>query len=168
MQLSKVFGYVAWHPVAYNDLLPEVRAPYYGHLFVSDFMGGSDTFRVKELGLGEDLVAAYAGYEDDQLQRVAIFNYDVWNEDGDSRPNRTFTLQVPGDVGSVEIQTLTSPGGATASSTFYWAGETWTYESNGLGEKVSGIEGSSTLDVSGGLVQIPVGASEAVIVHLVS
>lgn len=168
MQLSKVFGYVAWHPVAYNGLLPEVRAPYYGHLFVSDFMGGSNSFRVKELGLGEDLVAAYAGYENDQLQRVAIFNYDVWNEGGGPRPNRTFTLQVSGDVRSVNIQTLTSPGGTAANSTFYWAGETWTYETNGLGERVPGIEGSDTLDMSGGSVQVPVGASEAVIVHLIS
>ena len=168
MQLSKVFGYVAWHPVAYDDLLPEVRAPYFGHLFASDFMGGSDSFRVAEIDLDEDLIAAYAGYESDQLQRVAILNYEVWNEGDGSRPSCNFTLQVPENVRSVKVETLTSPGGATAYDTFYWAGQTWTYESNGLGERVPQTEAYTIAYVESGLVQVQVGASEAVIVFLLS
>ncbi|KAJ5587237.1 glycoside hydrolase family 79 protein [Penicillium hispanicum] len=167
MQLSKAFGYVAWHPVAYEDLEPEVRAPYYGHLFASEFIGGSDSFRVSEISLDDDLVAGYAGYENDLLKRVALINYNVWTEGNGSRPNSTFTLKLPDDVKSVTIETLTSPGGATANHTFYWAGQTWTFDSNGLGENVPQIDANTTLSVQGGSVQVEVGASEAVLVQLV-
>lgn len=168
MQLSKVFGYVAWHPVDYNGLSAEVRAPFFGHLFVADFMGGSSNFRVSEVELKDDLAAAYAGYENDQIKRVALFNYNAWSKGSGDRPSSTFTLSTPEGVKSVKIQKLTSPGGAKATDTFYWAGNTWTAASKGVAQRVSSVPESTTANVDKGSVTVSVGASEAVIVHYVS
>ncbi|OAQ85232.1 glycoside hydrolase family 79 protein [Purpureocillium lilacinum] len=166
MQLGQVFGYVAWHPIAFDGLQPEVRSPYYGHLLVADFIGKSKAFRVSEVQTNDDLVAAYAGYEQDQLRRVAIINYKVWQKGSGARPARTFTLPVPRGVRSVKVQTLTSSGGASVNGTASWAGRTWTYENNGVGEKVPGLDEFTTVPVSGGRANVKIGASEAVIVHI--
>lgn len=166
MQLGQVFGYVAWHPIAFDGLQPEVRSPYYGHVLVADFIGKSKAFRVSEVQTNDDLVAAYAGYEQDQLRRVAIINYKVWQKGSGARPARTFTLPVPRGVRSVKVQTLTSSGGASVNGTASWAGRTWTYENNGVGEKVPGLDEFTTVPVSGGRANVKIGASEAVIVHI--
>ncbi|UNI24889.1 hypothetical protein JDV02_010608 [Purpureocillium takamizusanense] len=171
MQLGQVFGYVAWHPIAFAGLQPEVRAPYYGHLFVGDFIGRSKAFRVSEVPVGAEedgLVAAYAGYEHDRLQRVAIINYEVWQQGaGPQRPSRTFAVPVPRGVRSVRVQTLTSAEGASSlNGTVSWAGRTWTYENDGVGARVPGVEEFTTVRVVGGRANVEVGASEAVIVHV--
>lgn len=168
MQLGKIFGYVAWHPVAFDGILPEVRAPYYGHLFVADFIGSTHDFRIKELDLGDDLVASYAGYEHNQLKRVAIINFNVWNEGDGPRPSKEFELEVPRGIHQVRVEKLTSPGGTSANNTYYWAGQTWTYETNGIGQlvAVSANAGPTTVAVRGGRVPLAVGASEAVMVHI--
>lgn len=164
MQLSKVFGYVAWHPAAYDGLQPEVRAPYYGHLFVGDFMNGSRDFRMSEIPSNDDLLAVYAGYEKNQLARVAIINYEVWNPSYGERPTREFTVKVPKGVLSARISTLTSPGGASSLEGFYWAGRTWTFANNGLGQIVQ----QEYIEVTAehGDIQVSVGATEAVLVTL--
>lgn len=166
MQLSMAFGYAAWHPVAYDGLEPAVIAPYYGHLLVADFMKGSIDFRVSEIQTDDDLLAAYAGYELDQLKRVAIMNYEVWNTGDGERPIQKFDLTVPGFITSVRISTLTSPGGASATSEFYWAGQTWTYANDGVAQTVS--QKYEEASVRDGHVVVTVGASEAVIVTLCS
>lgn len=166
MQQSKVFGYVAWHPVYFDAIVPEVRSPYYGHLFVADFMGGSPAFRISEIDTDDDLLAVYAGYEHSQLKRVAIINYDVWEEGDGPRPRRNFTIQGPFGTGVAKVQTLTSPGGTSANSTFYWAGQTWTYANNGIGKRVPGQQKSTIVPDLSGNIQVDVGASEAVIVHI--
>lgn len=166
MQLSKAFGYAAWHPVAYDDLEPAVIAPYYGHLLVADFMKGSGNFRVSEIQSNDDLLAAYAGYEYDQLKRIVIMNYEVWNTGDGERPTRKFDLEVPDDIQSVRIFILTSPGGASATSDFYWAGQTWTYANDGVGQAVHQRYAEAL--VRDGHVLVTVGASEAVIVTLCS
>lgn len=164
MQLSKVFGYVAWHPVAYNDLEPEVRAPYYGHLFVGDFMNGTNNFRVSEIQSDDDLLAAYAGYEDNKLARVAIINYEVWDSSDGDRPTREFTVKVPANISSAHVSTLTSPGGASSLQDFHWAGQTWTFANNGTGEVVQ--QEYTEAKVENGQIQVSVGATEAVLVTL--
>lgn len=164
MQLSKVFGYVAWHPVAYDGLEPEVRAPYYGHLFVGDFMNGTRDFRVSEIPSNDDLLAAYAGYHNNKLSRVAIINYEVWNPSDGDRPTRNFTVNVPKNISSARISTLTSPGGASSLKDFYWAGQTWTFASNGTGQAVQ--KEYIDANVENGQVQVSVGATEAVLVTL--
>ncbi|KAH8799678.1 hypothetical protein F5884DRAFT_863286 [Xylogone sp. PMI_703] len=168
MQLGKIFGYVAWHPVAFDGILPEVRAPYYGHLFAADFMGSTHDFRIKELDLGNDLVVSYAGYEHNKLERVALFNFDVWDEGEGPRPSKEFELEVPRGIRQVKVEKLTSPGGTIANSTYYWAGQTWTCETNGIGQWASpGANAEPSIaPVRGGRVQLVVGASEAVIVHM--
>ena len=166
MQLSKVFGYVAWHPVAYDGLEPEVRAPYYGHLFVGDFMNESRDFRMCELPTSDDLLSAYAGYDQNQLARVAIINYEVWNPAGEERPRREITFKVPEEISSARVFTLTSPGGASSLEEFYWAGQTWTYANNGIGHFVQQEYIEAT--VENGQVLVSVDASEAVLVKLYS
>ncbi|KAI5455612.1 hypothetical protein BGZ63DRAFT_429703 [Mariannaea sp. PMI_226] len=164
MQLGKVFGYVAWHPVFYDDIVPQVRSPYYGHLFVSDFMGGSKVFRVIEVPTDDDLLAVYAGYENNHLKRVAIINFDIWQGEG-CRTYRTFTIQAPPGARTGRVQTLTSSKGATANDTFYWAGHSWSYESNGKARKVHGLQEYQNSPVFNGKLKVNVGASEAVMVH---
>jgi hypothetical protein len=167
MQLSKVFGYVAWHPVSFDGILPEVRSPYYGHLFVAEFIGGSKAFRVNEVATDDDLLAVYAGYEHDTLKRMAVINYDVWEKGSNTqRPKRTFKIKVPSGIGHATVQKLTSPQGTSAKSTFYWAGKTWTYANNGIGKEVPGQKVTETVLASSGYIEVVVGASEAVMVHL--
>lgn len=165
MQLSTVFGYVAWHPVFFDGIVPEVRSPYYGHLFVADFIGGSKAFRVSEVATGDDLLAVYAGYEHDKLKRMAVINYDVWEKDSNQRPKRTFKIKVPSGMGNATVQTLTSPQGTSANSTFYWAGKTWTYANNGIGKEIPGQKESETVLASSGYIEVDISASEAAMIH---
>ncbi|KAK2589849.1 hypothetical protein QQS21_012471 [Conoideocrella luteorostrata] len=163
MQLGQVFGYAAWHPVTIGDISPQVRSPYYGHLFAADFIGKSNAFRVKELDTGDDLSAVYAGYDAGVLNKMAIINFDVWRGDG-SRPTRSFKIQIPAGVKSVQVRTLTSAGGATTSGSFSWAGQTWTHQNNG----VASPEHPSSVSIKAvdGFVNIAVGASEAALILL--
>jgi hypothetical protein len=105
-----------------------------------------------------------AGYEHGQLARVSIINFDVWNSGNGTRPSRQFELKTPKGIKSVQVQALTCPGGMTATRNLSWAGETWTYASNGIGQKV-GPE-TAVVDVKDGHAQINVGASEAVMIHM--
>lgn len=169
MQLSEVFGYVAWWPAFYESIVPQVRSPYYGHLFVADFMGGSSSFRVSELPLSDDLLAAYAGYENEELKRVAVVNFDVWELGYGNRPSRMVSIQAPSGTSLATVRTLTSPEGASATNeSFYWAGETWTYQSNGIGVPVPGQQQIRIVPDVHGQVSVAVGASEAVMVSFES
>lgn len=167
MQLGQIFGYVAWHPIFFDGISPEVRSPYYGHLFAAEFMGGSADFRVSEISQDDDLVAAYAGYDHGELKRVAVVNYDVWeSSSGERRPTRSFTIKVPLTTLFAKVQTLTSADGTSAYSDFYWSGKTWTYETNGNEARVPGQQEYKIVPALLGEIKVEVGASEAVLVHL--
>ena len=166
MQLSIVFGYVAWHPVYYNGNVPEVRSPYYGHLFVSDFMGGSSSFRVAQIDVDSDYLAAYAGYGNNELTRLVIINFNVWIPGSENRPSEAFEIEVPSSVSSGVVTTLTSPGGATAmNEDFSWGGMTWTYAKDGLPQKFKGASGPRTIMANERMLKLEVGASEAVMIQ---
>lgn len=167
MQLGQVFGYVAWHPIQFDaNTPPRVLAPYYGHLFVADFMSGSDSLRVAEVPTSyPSRTAAYAAYDHDVLARIAVINYDVWHGEG-RRPKREVEVVVPRGVTWVKVQTLTAPGGTGAMRGIYWGGRTWTFESGGVGVRVKGVKEFELFRARNGRVTVMVGASEAVLVHL--
>lgn len=51
---------------------------------------------------------------------------------------------------------------------FWWSGQTWTYESNGVGVPVDGVDEFETLPVEGGgVARLAADASSAVIVTLI-
>ena len=59
LQQGTLFGYASWIPVVVNGIDPEVRAPYYGSLFVADAMGGTERLQVKNIDLESDTLSAY-------------------------------------------------------------------------------------------------------------
>lgn len=165
MQLSKVFGYVAWHPVAFNDIVPSVRSPYFGHLFAADFMGKSSSFRVAEIATGDDQLAVYAGYDMGKLTRLAIINYNVWNGNG-ARPVRSFAVNVPSGTTQGTVRVLTSNDGATALGNFYWSGLAFSYANHGVGTIAPGQPQPKTVQAQRGKITVDVGSSQAIILQL--
>lgn len=163
MQLGITFD-CAWGPASPKSSQMVVRAPYYAHAFVADFIGTATHFRIRELDVGHDLLSAYAGYVGGRLKRVAIINFDVWKPSDGKRPSRFVNLLVAPGVIAVNIRKLTAAGGATAEGNFTWAGETWTGENNGKSQLV-GSE-SSTVEVVNGTAQLKIEASQAVMVTI--
>jgi hypothetical protein len=166
MQQGVGFGYNAWHPVKYGNNEPDVRAPYYGQVFVADFIGTDPKLQIKHHDLKQDDFAAYAGYVSGKFQKVAMINFHTWNETDGKRPERSIKLKVPGGVNSVKVQLLTAPGGATAMQDFTWAGYSWTAVNKGIGAKV--VNDTMTVKVSDdNIAMLNVSASSAVLVDMV-
>ena len=166
MQLGQVFGYVAWHPIAFDGLTPGVRSPYFGHLLAAEFIGCSKDFRVAEVHTGDEKLAVYAGYEHGKLVRLVIINYDFWTGGCQTRPSRKVSFKVPSGVKSGRVSTMTSPGGAPATGNFYWAGQAFSYANMGVGTKAQGQQQPYAVQAARGSVSVNVGASEAVLVDL--
>ena len=165
MQLGQVFGYVAWHPIAVSGLQPSVRSPYFGHLLAAEFIGGSTSFQVAEVATGDDTLAVYAGYDNGKLVRVVVINYDLWNGSG-TRPTRDFTINVPSSTTAGTVKTLTSPGGGTATGSFYWAGLAFSHPNNGVGTVEPTQPQPQDVTAQNGKLTVTVGSSQAVLVQL--
>ncbi|KAJ6789724.1 hypothetical protein PWT90_00588 [Aphanocladium album] len=163
-------GFNLWLPGASGGMPPQVFANYYAQPFVADFVGSAGTVQVKNVPL-EPNVAAYVAYEVGAPKRVAIVNLNYWSKclskKGEQRLAQHVRLQTPPGVTKVRVVHLTSPNGASAKAkTITYAGSQWTYES--LGKEVTGVRNDGdVLAVNGGTVEIPVKASEAVIVHFI-
>lgn len=167
MQQGVGFGYAAWQPVAYNGTEsygPHVRAPYYGIVFVADFIGQNSELQISNIDLGNDWLSAYAGYESGELAKYAVVNLEAWNTtQNGTRPVQELSLEVPSTTNTIRVDYLTGPG-SDAFVNVTWAGDEWTYASNGLAVQVA--DTSKTVWVSGGVANVSVQASEAILVTL--
>ncbi|OAA75730.1 Glycoside hydrolase, superfamily [Akanthomyces lecanii RCEF 1005] len=160
-------GFDLWLPGASGNLSAQVFANYYAQPFVADFVGAAGNVQVKNVPL-EPNVAAYVAYEGGTAKRAAIVNLRYWSKcrsKAEARLAQHVRVQVPAGVAKVRVVHLTSPKGASArAKTVTYAGSQWTYESGG--KEVKGVRNDGdVLNVEGGVVDVPVKASEAVIVH---
>lgn len=163
-QQGIAFGCAGWYPIPFDGLPPAVRAPYYGYVLVADFIGTSSNVKVVDLDLGLDMVAAYAGYQDGQLEKVAVINFQVYESENGNRAKKTVRFKVPEGVNSVEVKTLTGPGASSIDGVFTWGGMSWTYESEGMGIQV--VNNTKIVDVKDYVASVAVGATEAVLITL--
>ncbi|KAM3509920.1 hypothetical protein MY11210_006110 [Beauveria gryllotalpidicola] len=170
-------GFNLWLPGASGNVSAQVFASYYAQPFVADLVGAAGTVQVKNVPL-EPNVSAYVAYEAGTPRRVAVVNLGYWSRCRSSSQDATTTtttttmrrvqkvrITAPAGVAKVRVVHLTSPQGASArAKTVTYAGSQWTYES--LGKEVKGVRNDGdVLTVQGGVVDVPVKASEAVIVH---
>ena len=162
-------GYSGWNPINYDspyETVPAgVHSPYYGYLFVADFIGNTGTSRMTNIDLNREILAAYAAYENDTLSRVALVNLEYWLSNSSTpRPNTTVSLSLPSDATSVQVSTLTGPD-SQAMQNITYAGIKYTYES--LGKPM--VVGQETFEyaVQNGSVNLTVPASEAWLISLV-
>ncbi|KGQ10225.1 hypothetical protein BBAD15_g4442 [Beauveria bassiana D1-5] len=156
-----------WLPGASGNVSAQVFARYYAQPFVADFVGAAGTVQVKNEPL-EPNVSAYVAYEAGTPRRVAVVNLGYWSRCHNSmttRRSQKVRITAPAGVAKVRVVHLTSPQGASArAKTVTYAGSQWTYES--LGKEVKGVRNDGdVLTVQGGVVDVPVKESEAVIVH---
>ncbi|OAA72529.1 hypothetical protein ISF_01602 [Cordyceps fumosorosea ARSEF 2679] len=156
-----------WLPgVSGGDATGEVLARFYAQPFVADVVGTARTVQVKNVPL-EPNISAYVAYEAGVPRRAAVVNLQYWSKcrSEATRVARWVRVQAPAGVDRVRVVHLTSPQGATArSKTVTYAGSQWTAES--AGKEVKGVRNDGdVLTVAGGTVDVPVKASEAVIVH---
>ena len=167
-------GYDGWQPVEYNTALygleqPATLPPYYGYLFVADFIGPdpSSDLKISNIDLNSEQASAYAGYEGGNLTKIALVNTEYWLSDwGIPRPTQTFTIAVPEGVSSVVVDKLLGPDGAGSKNNITWAGESYGFESGG--KAVAATDSSETYPVVDGEVSVDVPAVEAWLLKLVS
>ncbi len=170
LQQAMSSGFSLWLPAPSGNTSAQVLASYYAQPFVADFVGAAGNVQVKNVPL-EPNVAAYVAYEGGTPRRVAIVNLQYWSKcrskDASRRAQRV-RVQVPLGVDKVKVVHLTSPKGASASaSSMTYAGSQWTYDS--MGREVTGVRNDGdVLAVEGGVVDVSVKASEAVILHFIS
>lgn len=174
-------GFDLWLPQASAGVAPQVFASFYAQPLVADFVGNAaatagttTTTQVASVSVDDDPtggnIAAYVAFVDGAPVRLAVVNFDYWNQSSSTtaRTAANISVSVPANVTSVTVDKLSSPLGAGASAdTMTYAGSQWTYES--LGREVTGVrDDSETLAVAGdGVVYISVNQSSAVLVHLV-
>jgi hypothetical protein len=171
MQQGTGFNFPAWQPVNHKgteQFTPHVRAPYYGYVFVADFIGPSKDYslRIKNLDLKNHTLSAYAGYESGTLQKIAVVNLFQWNStETIPRPVERLTLDLPTDVKQVTVEKLTGPGASSFNGTT-WGGVEWSFGSHGIGVRVA--NDTQTVDVTtSGVVDVSVQASEAILVRMI-
>ena len=109
-------------------------------------------------------MTAYAFYSGPSLSKVALVNLDFWDGAGD-RPEMEVDLAglAPGRA-QAEVKRLTAPKGSLDLEGTSWAGETWTWESNGMPVKAGDGNGTESVQIEGGKAKVKVGATEAVLV----
>ncbi|KAM3500565.1 hypothetical protein MY10362_006288 [Beauveria mimosiformis] len=169
-QAMRAGGSNLWLPGGSGNVSAQVFARYYAQPFVADFVGAAGTVQVKNVPL-EPNVSAYVAYEAGTPRRVAVVNLGYWSRcrssssSSTTRRSQKVRITAPAGVEKVRVVHLTSPQGASArAKTVTYAGSQWTYES--LGKEVKGVRNDGDmLTVQGGVVDVPVKESEAVIVH---
>ncbi|KAJ4490763.1 hypothetical protein J3R30DRAFT_132849 [Lentinula aciculospora] len=125
--------------------------------------------------LTSEKISAYAIYESSSLARIALINFNEWNNTTPyARPNAVFRITLPHPTGnttgsnsnSVSMRTLTAPGGASADNELTFGGIMWNYTTQGLPQQVESVPGTVVVERStkDGSITVEVGASEAVLI----
>ncbi|KAI0768691.1 glycoside hydrolase superfamily [Trametes elegans] len=140
-----------------------VYSPYYGAVFVSDFLG-SDGVKVAMLDDGRSAVATYAVYSSSNTPlRLLVLNSNYFDGSG---TRSTASVSFTGLTGGTkQAKRLTAPAATSrvdqdASVTIGGGG---TFDTNCAKR---GSEGTESVVVGGGALTVSVQASEALIVYL--
>lgn len=152
---------------------PRVQAPYYALPFVADFIGktvGGGDRGVVNVDLGSPFLSAYAMFEGANLARVAVVNLRAYGGGGEDRSAVKVRLENLGGVGQVTVGRLHAAEGTAAGGwdvngkNITWAGQQWSYKADrGNGH---GRVQRKTLPVTGGVVEVVIPDTEAVIVYV--
>ncbi|KXX78631.1 Beta-glucuronidase [Madurella mycetomatis] len=147
---------------------PRVQAPYYALPFVADFIGKtvSGTRGVTNIDLGSPFISAYTMFEGTALARIAVVNLREYAGEG-TRNAVKIRLENLGNIDQVQVGRLHAAAGTAAGGfdvngrNITWAGQEWSYQvDRGNGH---GTEQRTTLPVAGGVVEVVIPDTEAVI-----
>ena len=131
----------------------------YALLFTANFLGNTTGLQVAVVQRSE-MFTAYAGFEGGKLTVMAMVNREYYDE-STGRPAVSRAVTLPDSVESVEMTTLT--GTSSAGNNITWDGMTWDGD-NWM--SVRSRNGSGVLLPTGGVVDVDVAASEAVLLKL--
>lgn len=144
MQQGTGFAYAGWQPrpltgrkLARQWESQAVSAPYYGYLFVADFIGPAPEVQMQQIPIPEQsspqTVVAYGAYEGGKLNRVAFINLKECQSTNDCRES-TITIPLPPGMSKVTINKMTGPndhGTKAIGSNMAYTGKTYLWSNHG-------------------------------------
>jgi hypothetical protein len=167
LQSGLTFPFALWNPTytVKNKTVPaSVHPAFYGQIFSAEFRGASENVAVHNINLHRPFLSAYAAYDDDKLERVAIINLELAIANA-SRPHKTIKLDIASEAQAVIVKKLTSSeGGMAGANNITWDGMHWTAANGGQGLQV--LNDTETHYVKGRKLEFNVKASEAVIAFI--
>ena len=131
----------------------------YALLFTANFLGNTTGLQVAVVQRSETFTA-YAGFEEGNLTVMAMVNREYYDE-STARSAMFRAVTLPNGVTSVVMTTLT--GTSSAGSNDTWNGMTWD-EDDGM--SMTSRNGSNVLMPTGGVVDVNIAASEAVLLKM--
>ncbi|KAI0126520.1 glycoside hydrolase family 79 protein [Xylariales sp. AK1849] len=178
LHMGTNYRYQSWQPLTTNLTTIGTKAPYYGNIAVAAFLGNLqiEPVRIAELDTGGgEREAAYLAYVDNVLRRILILNMNEYNYtlngtgpglNPNARITRTYSFNVGNMTSSASIQRLYA-NGSDAITGITWDGWSYNYELNG-GRPVllDNVTVGETVPIQGGIVDVGVADSQAVILNL--
>ncbi|KAK5726565.1 hypothetical protein LTR15_002450 [Elasticomyces elasticus] len=116
------YRYQAWQPVETRNTTKGTKAPFYGNVAVSAFLGDLTNAEsrpyVVDLELPNFDESAFASYVDGKLRKLIVINMDEYNAtasnvgyvDDYPRPVETYSFQLPRGYKSAQLQRLMANG----------------------------------------------------------
>lgn len=174
------YRYQAWQPVETSNTTIGTKAPYYGNVALTAFLGDltdpASRPQIVDVSsqVGGEAESAYAAYVCGRLEKVVLINMVEWNTtagnvgvvQGAVRPVSIFELSVPGEFEgkSVGLQRLLANGSdAITGVTFDGYSYAWELE-QGKPVCLENVTRGEHLEVgAGGMVKVQVPRSSAVI-----
>nr|OQO29668.1 hypothetical protein B0A51_02573 [Rachicladosporium sp. CCFEE 5018] len=113
---------IAWQPIQTRNTTIGTKAPFYGNIALSAFLGDLTNPRARpqivDLGLLNDYEAAYASYVRGKLAKLIVINMNAYNATATNvgfitnytRPVEKYRFQLPRGVRSVGLQRLLANG----------------------------------------------------------
>ncbi|KAH6847127.1 hypothetical protein B0I37DRAFT_445426 [Chaetomium sp. MPI-CAGE-AT-0009] len=151
---------------------PRVQAPYYALPFVADFFGKAPAGSrgVVNVDLESPVLSAYAMFEGQALARVAVVNLREYAGGATRNAVKVRLEKLGADVSEVRVGRLHADAGTAAGGfdvngkNITWAGQQWSYKVDG-GDGHGAVQ-MTTLEVTGGVVEVVIPDTEAVIVYV--
>ncbi|THH09286.1 hypothetical protein EW145_g2135 [Phellinidium pouzarii] len=142
-----------------------VLAPYYGAFFVSDFLGSSPKTRLTMIDSGDSSIGAYAVFSGSSgpPARVLLYNSEYFSGLGiRSVVNITLT-DLGSDLEIVSVKRMTAPNATSLAGAGVTIGGGGTFSDECA---ATGTQALEVISASGGMAEVSLHASEAVIVYL--
>ncbi|KAI5358919.1 putative glycosyl hydrolase, all-beta, glycoside hydrolase superfamily, beta-glucuronidase [Septoria linicola] len=169
------YRYQAWQPIETRNATRGTKAPYYGNIATSAFLGDLTKSRpqVVDLGLQRFDESAYASYVNGKLAKIAVINLREYNASADNasktsagRPSKSYTFQLPRYCRGASVQRL-SANGSDAIRGVTFDGFSYAAELNeGRPVRLNNVTRGESVAVRKGELTIQVPNSGAVILSL--
>ena len=165
------YRYQSWQPIDTNITTKGTKAPYYGNIAAASFLGNKSP-AIVNIPLSESTESAYATYTDGKISKALLINMQAYNttEDyTDSYPRPVFDYQVSVPAScegsTVGLQRLLA-NGSDAITGVTFDGISYNYDlDNGRPVILYNVTRGETVTVSGGVANVTVPASSAVILN---